>query len=108
MPYQETYKEPQTTRAPMRFMDLESVVDLEVEYPLFKVGSSTSASFDADYRIVGTKLIDISSGITNEVDTIRSLIDIGSILFKDSRDMLPDELAAMRSYVKAKYKKIQK
>ncbi|MCK5506163.1 MAG: hypothetical protein KAJ10_13445 [Thermodesulfovibrionia bacterium] len=67
----------------------------------------SSRHFKPNYIIVDNKVEAIPAGIPNELETISSLLEIGNILLKDSRNESPEELQAMRSYFKSKYKKVQ-
>jgi len=43
--------------------------------------------------------------LINEIETVSSLLTLGSLLFKDCRSETPNELKALRFYFKSKYKK---
>jgi hypothetical protein len=71
--------------------------------------SSHSVSFPEfkpNFIIVNGRVEQISSELTSEVEAINSLMTIGNILFKDSRHETNNELKAIRSYYKSKYKKV--
>lgn len=96
-----------TTVATAHMMNLEPVVDGHFQYLCLQPNSSLAIHFKPNHKIVGSQVIELPYGITNEVETISSLIDIGNIIFKDSRSISSDESAAMHSYFKKKYKKIR-
>ncbi|MBI4682691.1 MAG: hypothetical protein HY757_06280 [Nitrospirae bacterium] len=43
--------------------------------------------------------------MTSELENVGSPLEIGNILFKDSRDITQDEATAMHTYCNRKYKK---
>ena len=47
------------------------------------------------------------TNISNQIDNINSIYEIGSILFKDGRSKSPEEKAALKLYYKDKYKRIK-
>jgi hypothetical protein len=57
------------------------------------------------YRRSDGKLIEVSACLTGQHETVGSLLEIGNMLFKDSRDITQEEAAAMHTYFKRKYKK---
>lgn len=93
------------TIAAIRLMNFQPVAEMLYKQPNLGQGSSVSTHFKARYKISDSKLIEIASGLTNELETVGSLLEIGNILFKDSRDITQDEAAIMHTYFKRKYKK---
>jgi hypothetical protein len=108
MPALVTHEMLRTTEATAYIMSLEPVLDVSFKYDCLQPNSFLAISFKPNHKIVGSKIIELPYGITNEVETISSLIDIGNIIFKNSRGISHDEAVAMHSYCKKKYKKIQK
>lgn len=68
--------------------------------------AALSRGFKPNFVIVNGSVEEISSDFTNEIEAINSLMTIGNILFKDSRNETPNELKAIRSYFKSKYRKV--
>lgn len=68
--------------------------------------SASARGFNPNFVIVNGRVEQISSDFTNEIEAINSLMTIGNILFKDSRNETPNELKAIRAYFKSKYKKV--
>lgn len=88
--------------------DFEYVKGTEKPHPHLQPNSHQSGQFRPDYEVIGDKIIELPCVIKNEIETISSLVNLGNILFKDSRDISPDESVAMHLYCKNKYKKIRK
>lgn len=87
---------------------LEPVLGTKFQYSWLKPDSFWNIHFKPYYIISDRKVISVLRGVTKEVETINSLITIGNIIFKDGRDISPDESVAMHSYIKKKYTKIIK
>lgn len=93
------------TIAAFQLMNFQPVPEVTFKQPSLWPGTSAGTHFKPCYKISDGKLVEISSGLTNELETVGSLIEIGNILFKDSRDITQDEAAIMHTYFKRKYKK---
>lgn len=89
----------------IQLMNFQPVAEVPYRQPNLSQGSSVNTHFKPRYKISDGKLVEISSGLTNELETIGSLIEIGNVLFKDSRDITQDEAAIMQTYFKRKYTK---
>lgn len=97
-----------TTLSPEYIRRLEPVVGTIFQYPCLKQDSFWDIHFKPYYIISDRKVISVLHGVTKEVETINSLTVIGDIIFKDGRDISPDESVAMHSYIKKKYIKIRR
>jgi hypothetical protein len=65
--------------------------------------------FKPDFRVIDDKkVVEISSGylLSQEVEVINSLLEIGNVLFENARNETQTELKAMSSYFKSKYIKV--
>lgn len=87
---------------------LEPVMGTKFQYPWLKPDSFWDIHFKPYYIITDRKVISVLHGIPKEVETINSLMTVGNIIFKDGRDLTPDESVAMHSYIKKKYTKIKR
>jgi len=77
------------------------------DYTRLNPGSEVTSEFEPAYKVVGNKIVEISTGINNEIESLNSFSSIGEILFKNARDLEPDELNAFESYLKKKHKKLK-
>lgn len=65
--------------------------------------------FKPSFMVIdGNKVVEISSRymLSQEVEVINSLLEIGNVLFENARNETPTELKAMSSYFKSKYIKV--
>lgn len=74
-------------------------------YSVHKSDSSQAIKFKPKYNLVGEKLIDVSNEISNEIETMNSLINLGNVIFKNSSNLTAEESAALKLYRKNKYKR---
>ncbi len=75
------------------------------DYPAHKYDSTQTIQSEFRYRLDGEKLFDISDEISNEIETMNSLVNLGSIIFKNSSNLTAEESAALKLYRKNKYKR---
>ncbi len=99
------------TLAVMPVVGFQPLTEQQLHRPdivLTSVPSSTASprQFKPNFIIIDNKIEEIPPGFTYELETINSLLEIGNMLFKDARNESPEELKAMRSYFKNKYKKV--
>ena len=65
--------------------------------------------FKPSFKVIDDKkVVEISSGylLSQEVEVINSLLEIGNVLFENARNETQTELKAMSSYFKSKYIKV--
>lgn len=91
--------------AAFQLMNFQPVTEISLKQPTLGQGTSMGAQFKPRYKVSDGRLIEISARLTVELETIGSLIEIGNVLFKDSRDITRDEAAIMHTYFKRKYTK---
>ncbi len=86
----------------------EPIPENGFKYACLQDKSEVDSRFKPDYKVINDKVIELPYSVKTDINTVSSLLDIGNILFEDSRDLYPDELNAMHSYIKKKYKKIRR
>jgi len=94
-----------TTMVVFPLWNFHPVTEVPFKQPTLGQGTSMGANFKPRYKISDGKLIEISAALTAEFEAVGSLIEMGNILFKDSRDITSDEAAAMHTYFTRKYNK---
>jgi len=71
-------------------------------------GSNQAFFFKPKYKIVDNKAVELHPALTEELTAVSSLVALGDILFKDAQPKSEEDRAAMQSYMKRKYKKVNK
>ena len=94
-----------TIAVALQLMNFQPVTEMAPIQMSLRQGTSMGAQFKPRYKVSDGRLIEISAGLTAELETIGSLIEIGNVLFKDSRDITQNEAAIMQTYFKRKYRK---
>lgn len=107
-PYKDTLKTSVMLGALLTGPNMAEVVETNFIDDYLNFKTSSIVKFEPEYIVDGNKAIELTPSLNHEINSVSSLVTVGDLLFKDSLPKSEEDVAAMQSYIKRKFKKVNR